>query len=232
MGGPEPTIIRVERAAEIADALDGAAVSRGRPVVVLVGGAGGMDESHQSALDALLREAVLPVVAERGAAIVDGGTDSGVMRALGRAREALGGTFPLVGVAAAGTVVVPGSPPPMADAAELEAHHTHVVLVPGSSWGAESPWLPVVADAVAGAGPSVTLLVNGGEIAYQDVDHSLERERPVVVLAGTGRTADAIAAAGPGSDPRARRIAADALTSVVPIGDPAAVRAAVRRALA
>lgn len=112
-----------------------------------------------------------------------------------------------------------------ASAEQLEPHHSHVVLVPGDSWGDESPWLAEVADAVAGTGPSATLVINGGEITYDDVAHSLKRHRPVVVLAGTGRTADAIAAArNPNSkDPRARQIAASPLTRIVDIADGAAL---------
>jgi len=65
----------------------------------------------------------------------------------------------------------------------------------------------------------------GGEITYDDVVRSLERHRPVVVLAGTGRTADAIAAATSrnSEDLRARQIAGSPLTRVVNIDDGAAL---------
>jgi len=231
--GDRPILVRVDRVPEIAAALDSASIRRDRPVLVLVGGAGGMDDSHMRLLEVVLRDVVVPVVAERAAVVVDGGTDSGVMRAIGRARSTTGAEFPLVGVAARGTVVAPGGAPAIGGAARLEAHHTHVVLVPGTTWGDESPWLAEVADVVAGVAPSVTVLFNGGEISYDDVSRSLEKGRPVVVLAGTGRTADTIAAAATGceGDPRAQRIAESELIRVVPIEDVAAVRAAVAGAL-
>jgi hypothetical protein len=165
-------------------------------------------------------------------AIVDGGTDAGVMRVMGHARRSTGAGLPLVGVAAAGTVILPGQPAPP-DGASLEQHHSHVILVPGSSWGDESPWLSRVASALAGGGPSVTLVVNGGQLTYDDVEHSLQAGRPVIVLAGTGRTADAIAAAADGeaSDERAARIAAAPGTRVVPLDDPRACVAAVESVL-
>ena len=80
----------------------------------------------------------------------------------------------------------------------------------------------------------MTLVVNGGEIAYADIEHSLEAGRPVIVLAGTGRTADAIAAAARGRDagPRAARVAAVPGTRVVPLGDPAVLRSAIGSVLA
>ena len=105
------------------------------------------------------------------------------------------------------------------DRVALEPNHTHVVLVPGIEWGDESPWLSEVADVVADGAPSVTVVVNGGEITFDDALTSLRRGRPVVVLAGTGRTADEIAGARAGrvSDPRAVRIAAAQLTHILPV---------------
>lgn len=214
-------LVRVSEAPEIPAALDALALRRGRPVLVLVGGADGMSQDHLQVLAAVLRQTVLPILDHRDAAVVDGGTDSGVMRAIGQARANGGERFPLVGVAAEGTVLVPDQKPSTPDAAHLEPNHTHVVLVPGTRWGDESPWLASVADAIADDCPSVTLVANGGKITYDDLANSLARGRPVVVLADTGRTADAIAAAqaGHGSHPRAMEIAASPLTQVVAISD-------------
>ena len=233
-GVDAPRSGRVERMSEIPAVLDALGVARGVPVVVLVGGAGGMDEREHEALEGVLREALVPLLDRRGATVVDGGTDSGVMRMIGRARARGGGAFPLVGVAAQGTVTASGTAPSTDGRAALEPHHTHVVLVPGSAWGDESPWLPEVADAIAVGRPSLTVVVNGGDITYDDVDRSVARGRPVVVLAGTGRTADAIAAASAGrpADPRAAAVAASGLTRIVPVDDPAAVAAVVDELLA
>jgi hypothetical protein len=66
-----------------------------------------------------------------------------------------------------------------------------------------------------------TVLANGGEIAYDDVLRSLDGGRPVIVLAGTGRTADVIAdvAVGRSEEPRAQLIARSGLTLIVNIED-------------
>jgi SLOG in TRPM, prokaryote len=224
--GPTRTsLIRVTRSGDIPAALEAHGLRLGRPVLVLVGGADAMDWSALTALDRTLRSAVLPLLDRRDATAVDGGTDSGVMRVIGRARSAADHRFPLVGVAADGTVVVPGSGPADPDRVALEPNHTHVVLVPGSEWGDESPWLAEVADVVADGAPTVTVAVNGGEITFDDALASLDRGRPVVILAGTGRTADEIAGAraGRASDPRAMKIAAARSTHVLPVGDAAAI---------
>lgn len=189
--------VRVTSTAE----LTAAGLPAGRPVLVLVGGAGGRAGGDLDALVPVLRDLV-PLLDACGAVVVDGGTDVGVMRAVGRARAAAGGTFPLVGVAAEVAV----------DLDAFEPNHTHLVLVPGDAWGDESPWLADVADVVAGPEPSLTVLVNGGPITFDDAEHSLGRNRPVVVLRGSGRTEDAIAES---ADERSTAIATSPLTTVL-----------------
>ncbi len=229
-GPPTVTVGRIDR---IPDALATLAVRRGRPVLVLVGGAGGMSDAHLETLRKLLADAVVPLLERHGAAVVDGGTDSGVMQVIGRARAAGGYRFPLVGVAAQDTVATGGRVPSNPDAAALEPHHTHFVLVPGSEWGDEAPWLGHVAEAIAEGAAMLTMVVNGGEITFADVSASLKRHRPVLVLAGTGRTADAIAEARAGreADPRAVAIAASALTRVLPVTDRDGVASLLANAL-
>jgi hypothetical protein len=225
--------VRIASPDEVLTALERIGVERDRPVVVLVGGAGGMEERDYEMLAEVMREAVLPAVVRGGAVVVDGGTDSGVMRLIGRARSAAAACFPLLGVAAEGTVTVAGAAPLSADAADLEPNHTAFLLVPGSTWGDEAPWITNVASAIAGPHATVTILVNGGEIAYTDVTGSLASGRPVVVLAGSGRTADAIARAAAGSDGdrRATEIAASPLVRVVDMADTGAVAAELDAAL-
>jgi hypothetical protein len=87
--------------------------------------------------------------------------------------------------------------------------------------GDEVRWMTQVAGIVVDRRSSVTVLTNGGQIAYRDVAASLGSDRPVVVLAGSGGTADAIAQAraGNGDDNRAVKIAASPLTTVAEVGE-------------
>jgi hypothetical protein len=180
-------------------------------VLAVVGGAAGMSERDGEVVAAVLGEVVVPVLLQTGGTAVSGGTDAGVMGALGRARAAAGAAFPLVGVAAEGLVDTGDGA--RGELTALEPNHTHFVLVPGEVWGAESPWLFDVAMAIAGVRPAVTLVFNGGAITLDDVEHSLERGIPVVVLAGTGRMADRIAALD-AQDARIRHIYDSPLTYV------------------
>jgi len=204
------------------------------PVVAVIGGAAGLDAGQADRIGAVFAGTIAPAIRAHGAIAVDGGTDSGVMRLLGRARAA-GDPFPLVGVAALDTVHFPGHRGGNPDAAPLEANHSHFVLVPGARWGDEAAALARVASALAGRCPSVTVLVNGGEISLDDAARSLAESRPLLVLAGTDRAADQIAAAAtdPASphDPRAAAIARSPLVRIVAITDHAATAEALNTAL-
>jgi hypothetical protein len=199
--------------------------------MVLVGGAGGMGEPHLRAISRLFREFVIPALDRWQVVVVDGGTDAGVMRLIGRERKAAHASFPLVGVAAAGTVSPSARIRPTD--ADIEPNHPLVLLVPGVNWGDESPWLASVATEIAAGAPSATLLINGGDIAYEDVGHSLAASRPVVVVAGSGRASDEIGAAfgGESSDERAVSLVGSTLIRISSLGAPASVTNALAQAL-
>ena len=213
--------VRVSEPNELNTALAALGLHPPRPMVVVVGGAGGFDEADMDRIRALFASGIVPVMMKYGAVGVDGGTLAGVMRLFGEARAAA--EIPLVGVVAAGTVQLPGAQPPQQDAAELEPHHTHFVIVPGDQWGAESPWIADTATVLADTAPSTTVLINGGEIAYTDVERSVRAGRSVVAVAGSGRTADEFAAAlaGESADERAAALIASGLIRSVPADQPA-----------
>lgn len=173
--------------------------------MLLFGGAGKLDVRHAARIDRFFAAAFMPAVAGLGAIVIDGGTDAGVMRMVGRARDLARERFRIVGVAPFGKVRVPGSE----GLTELAPGHTDFVLVPGEDWGAESRWFHPVASCLS-SGRIVTVLVNGGPIALEEVGRSIERSGLVLVVDGTGRAADDVAAAirrPTGYDPRLSAIA-------------------------
>jgi hypothetical protein len=169
-----------------------------RPVLVLVGGANGLDAGLRPIL-ARVFWTLIPALRAVGAAVVDGGTRAGVMALLGEAAADSG--LALVGVAAVGTVRLP----PVTGAgaagggevdhrADLDPGHGRFLLVPGTAWGDESPWLAAAASALAGRMPSLTLVAGGGAVTARDLREGLRVGRPALVLAGTGGIADSVAA--------------------------------------
>lgn len=189
----------------------------GRPVLVLVGGASKLSEADYCQVERLFHEALAPIAQKYQASVVDGGTDAGVMQLMGRARHAIAGTFPLIGVSPIGLSKLPNQLAPSQDAAPLEPNHSHFLLVPGLEWGDESAWLAEVATQLAADAPSVTVLVNGGEVTWKDALQSVRAKRLLIAIAGSGRTADLLVAGlrGEPTDARAKELIASGLVQAV-----------------
>ncbi|RCJ41630.1 hypothetical protein A6769_01590 [Nostoc punctiforme NIES-2108] len=200
---------QVEQQAELPYALEEIGLGGSRPVLVVVGGASNISEADFLRIQRLFVEVLAPVAETLGAYVVDGGTDAGIMRMMGAARTQIGAKFALVGVTPEGKVALPNNLQTAADLIPLEPNHTHFVLVPGNDWGDESPWISHVATMLANDAPSVTVLLNGGEITFKDAFYSVDSGRLVIVIAGSGRTADILADAlrGKAIDQRAKKLA-------------------------
>jgi hypothetical protein len=192
-GSVGPRWIRIGHEARIDDALRAAGIRSPRPTIVLIGGAGKLSAAAAARIAPFVRGALVPVVERMGGAVVDGGTDAGIMRLIGRARRAADADFPLVGVVAEGTIGWAAER--RSGVARLEPNHSVTFVVPGANWGDESPWLLQVASALAGDRRPVTVVVNGGAITLDEALQSAARGFPVVAVAGSGRTADLLARA-------------------------------------
>ncbi len=185
--------VQVDDFVNLSAALNDLGFQGSRPLIALIGGASKVSKADLARLRLLFVEVVAPLAEELNAYVVDGGTDAGVMKMMGQARSQINAKFPLIGVAPLEKVTLPNASPTLRNAETLESHHTHFVIVPGSNWGDESPWLAQMASKLANEAPSVTILINGGEIALVDVMENLKVGRSVVVIAGSGRLADEIA---------------------------------------
>ena len=161
-----------------------------QPAIVIVGGAGGMSEDDIIKVKLFLERYLVPYVQQMNAAIVDGGTDSGVMAAIGRARHMAGAVFPLIGILARDVEDIKSM---------LEPFHTHFVMCPGTNWGDESEWIAVAAETLAGTHPKAAILINGGKIAWNDALNCINHGVQVLIAEGSGRTADVIATTSTGA---------------------------------
>ena len=187
------SILSIQDNADLPSLFDHLGFQYPRPALVVVGGASKLSEADFNRVQKLFTEVLAPLAEELGLFVVDGGTDTGVMRLIGHARAHIAGTFPLIGVAPTGLATLPGRRPPHRDAAAVEPNHTHCLLIPGNQWGDESPWIADVASVLSDGLPSVAVLINGGEVTWKDASYNVAKDRPIVVVAGSGRTADVMA---------------------------------------
>jgi hypothetical protein len=162
---------------------------RGRPVIVVCGGADGLVDGELERASAMIGAAVASAAQVAGAAVVDGGTSAGVMQLAGHARARWPDALPvLVGVAPAGLVTYPGSP--AGEGVPLEENHSHFILADSGDWGGETRLMMTVASQLAGGGHVVMVLAGGGQVARSEVAEAARRSWPVFAIAGTGGLAD------------------------------------------
>jgi hypothetical protein len=209
--------VHLQSLSELSIALKQLGLQQGRPVLVVIGGASHLSTDDDERIRLLFTQVLAPLAQKWGAFVVDGGTDAGVMQLMGQARAETATSFPLIGVCPIDLVTFPNAAPISADAAPLEPNHTHFILVPGSHWGDESQWMAEVASVLADHAPSVTVLINGGEITWKDASQNVQAGREVLVIAGSGRTADKLASGlrGEATDQRAQPLIATGLVQAI-----------------
>ena len=164
------------------------------PVVVIIGGAGNLDqpsgdkvdgaklEQIREGIELTMLESLRAAVLHTHAVVLTGGTDAGVMRLAGRtsadAASALIGVVP--------TQKVKGDSPE----AILDANHTAAVLTSGARWGSETKVLFEIAEAVTGGtAPGVVVLANGGAVSFEEARRFLRGGWPIVTVTGSGGAA-------------------------------------------
>lgn len=165
--------------------------------------------------------------------VVTGATDAGIFSMLGSVLSAP--TAPVIGVAPLALVTWAGRGGEAPDQEQLEAHHSHFVLVEGSQWGDETSTMMALAATLGRSGPSAALLCGGGAVARHEVLGHVRAGRPIVVLAGSGRLADELAAAlaGAAADESLAEVIEQGDLVVCPLADgPEALAATLRRLLA
>src|SRR4030095_15435216 len=96
--GKRAVVISAPRDASAKAILDALEITSPRAVILIFGGAAGLDDSRKAHLETLFAEGVAPVAAELGALIIDGGTQSGVMAMMGEAVATRPGTGQLLGI--------------------------------------------------------------------------------------------------------------------------------------
>jgi len=189
--------VRIPKDGDLHEALRVLEIATPVPVIFVSGGASSMTEDDRKTTYRMI-ETVVQFADERGAIIVDGGTEAGVMEMVGDVHKKDGYQFPLIGVSPLGKVSFPGYENPDAEA-KLDDHHTHFILVDGEKWGDETESIIKLTNALCedNTVPSVGILINGGRIALHEIylASTQENKLSIIVLEGTGRAADEVSTA-------------------------------------
>jgi len=194
--GRRAVVVETGAAGDPGEVLTQLGLHPGRPVIVVVGGADTLtDDAHR-----LAKRIVAPALARAstvtGAAIVDGGTDSGIMAIVGEAFPERGDENVLLGVAPARRVALPGSLSGENEGrAALEPNHTHFALADSDEWGGETALLVELSEALAGPAPIAMVAAGGGEAAKHEVLHATRHGWSIFLVVGTGGLADELATA-------------------------------------
>ena len=189
--------VRVPKENNAAQVLKTLGFTEPKPCLFVSGGASYMSAEDRKRVEEIL-SGVGEFIEEIGGVIIDGGTEAGVMQMVGEARMKGQFTFPLIGVSPLGKVSYPGYKNPHEEAF-LEDNHSHFVLVDGDAWGDESQTIVNLTYAICNKRqlPSAGILINGGVIAMHEIylASTTELKLPILVLEGSGRTADEISTA-------------------------------------
>ena len=164
-------------------------------VIMIAGGASLMDEQLYPNLRSQFTDGIAHLAASLGALIIDGGTQAGVMEMMGTGIAEQQHRATLLGVSPAGCVTYPGRPSTSVskDNAPLDPNHSHFVLVETDEWGGETEVMYELAQVFSQGHPSVAILINGGSITKKEVLYNVRQKRPIIIIEGSGRTADEIA---------------------------------------
>ena len=187
------TCVFPDQLTDLSQAISELHLNGSHPVIVLIGGE--IDEKQADVTRRAI-QTISKIAEDLHALVICGGTDMGIMAEIGQVRSKSGYTFPLVGMAPEELVTWANGPASTKklwwgkQRWQLEPHYTHFILVPGSEFGDESPWIVDTATLLSKDHKSVTVLINGGEVSRKDVDLSLKGGRPVIALSRTGRLAD------------------------------------------
>ena len=177
--------------ADIVSALD---LKKYDAVILIIGGADGVEDKFKQRLIQLFGRGIARAAANANAVIIDGGTQSGVMAMMGQGVADRGSKCSLVGVAPKGLVQYPGSA--VQSTVNLDPNHSHFVLTEGNEWGSELETIFNIASELTSRVPkAVAILASGGDKSRDEVVQAVRQNLPLVVIEGSGGLADDISAA-------------------------------------
>lgn len=182
--------------ADVKEILDALNIQRPGALIMIAGATSELSEEITSHLAQLCSLGIMPTVNKKNAMIIDGGTQVGIIKLIGLSANEWGHRLNLLGITCAGLVTYPGGPSIKEElrdmSAPLDPNHSHFVLVQTEIWGRETETMYALAQLISKGIPVITLVINGGNIAKNEVLYSVRHGWPLLIIEGTGRLADEI----------------------------------------
>jgi hypothetical protein len=188
--GKQAEVIRVLRNTPAKEIIEALGIPAPRGLICLNGGTAKLDERFQEQLKSLIADGLARVVAEELFTVITGGTDAGIFALFGYGIQSWHTRSPnVIGVAPEDRVKWPGGGK---GDTSLEPHHTHFVLVEGKDWGDETATMYALAEEWSRACPSIAVFAGGGTITLNEMRANVQTGRQMILLAGSGRSTDAV----------------------------------------
>jgi hypothetical protein len=177
---------------DVAAVVNALQVEGNPPVLVVLGGAARLKKSVEAEFERTLRLGILPVIRALRGIVIDGGTDSGVMRAIGKVFGTDAPECKLIGVAPKGKIRRDSSHT-MARTDKLESpapNHSDIVLVEGNEFGCELDALMELTERLSERSQVLVIVAAGGKNTRSELARVRQMNWPVLVLTGTSGQAD------------------------------------------
>jgi hypothetical protein len=126
------------------------------------------------------------------------------MALIGRAAGTTAEPTPLIGVAPEALIQSSDISPVETDGSRvaLAPNHTHFGRTQGEAWGAETPVMFDLAQAIAGKLPVIVVMIGGGQVALSEILHAVRRHWRVLIIQGSKGIADELWRSGRPRSPR------------------------------
>ena len=166
-------------------------------VVVMAGGDDEADELLRPRLVQLVGRGLVRAARDANALCIARGGAGGVASLVGRAVADIDNPPPLLGVAPASQLRLPGQPAEGAEADDkrqpLTPGLSHLLLTSGTEWGAELRSKIEVAQALAAGKPVMMVVIGGGTGTAAEVLQAVRRRWAVLLVKRSGGAADDLA---------------------------------------
>ena len=182
-------------------------------ILSITGGTGKFPAELEQQTRIIIESAIVPLAYEYNLMVIDGGTNAGVIQIIGDAVEKARSIYPqvigseapseftsrppLVGFAPRPKVLAPSIEQIEENSVSLDQNHTYFILISDvEDWGGEVEYMFSFIEYLVLEQniPALQIIFNGGRITIKEVHYAVLQHRPVLLLEGSMRAVEVIAA--------------------------------------